>query len=154
MVLRPIEPTPSSAALFRRHVLSLEGKSFPVHNQRFSLTSRYRRIYKIGQRFTLALAELMARKRPPQKQRSPKVAAAALEKVRAIAFAMEEPLNEAMNFVVALRLIGDGLSANHDDDGRAVYAIAWAASERIETLKEKWKGIFRAARGRAGRGTR
>jgi hypothetical protein len=91
----------------------------------------------------------MARKRSARKQRSPKDPAAPLEKVRAIAFDMEEPLNEALDFVVALRLIGNGLIANHDDDGRAIFTIAWAASERIAVLKEKWEGIFKAATGRS-----
>jgi hypothetical protein len=92
----------------------------------------------------------MSRKRKSVNRKPAKDAATSLEKVRAIAFDMEEPLNEALDFVVALRLIGNGLIANHDDDGRAIYTIAWAASERIETLKEKWERIFRAATGQSG----
>ena len=61
-----------------------------------------------------------------------------LAKVRALVFDMEEPLNEAIDYVVALRLIGCGLAALDNDNGRAILATAWAVSKRLDALKALW----------------
>jgi hypothetical protein len=70
------------------------------------------------------------------------------KKVIGLAFAMEEPLNDAINLVQALRLIGHGLAADHDDAGRPIAALAWAATDQLDELKRGWQGIINAARGR------
>ena len=51
----------------------------------------------------------MPRARRASRKRS---RASSLAKVRALAFAMEEPLNEAIDHVVALRLMGWGLTGS------------------------------------------
>jgi hypothetical protein len=88
----------------------------------------------------------MRRKRSPAKRIA---AGAALKKVCALAFDMEEPLNDARDYVRALRLIGDGLIAVHDDDGRAVLTCATAAMDRLDAITEQWRGICKALGGRA-----
>jgi hypothetical protein len=65
-----------------------------------------------------------------------------LAKVRALALDMEEPLTEAAAFLVALQLIGYGLSANRDNGGDAVSTIARATSERLDALKDLWDRMF------------
>ena len=59
---------------------------------------------------------------------------------------MEVPLNEASDFVLALRLIGNGLVADHNCDGRAIAAAAWAASQRLDALRDIWDRIYAAAK--------
>jgi len=83
----------------------------------------------------------MPRTRPASRKRS-RAPAKRLTKVRAFAFVMEEPLNEAIDHVVALRLIGCGLSALDNDHGRAILATSWEASKRLDRLKELWRRIF------------
>ena len=63
---------------------------------------------------------------------------------------MEVPLNDAINFVQALRLIGDGLIADHDDSGRPIAALAWAATHQLDELKRRWRRIMRRTRSGAG----
>ncbi len=62
---------------------------------------------------------------------------------------VEVPLNDAIKYVQALRMIGSGLIAEYDDDGEPIVAVARAASERLETLKTIWNGIHERGR-RAG----
>jgi len=83
----------------------------------------------------------MPRTRPASRKRS-RAPAKRLTKVRAFAFVMEEPLNEAIDHVVALHLIGCGLTALDNDHGRAILATSWEASKRLDRLKELWRQIF------------
>jgi hypothetical protein len=83
----------------------------------------------------------MPRARRASRKRS---RASSLAKVRALAFDMEEPLNEAIDHVVALRLMGWGLTALDKDNGRAVLAASWEASKRLDLLKDIWEKMFRA----------
>jgi hypothetical protein len=51
---------------------------------------------------------------------------------------LEVPLNDAIDHVQALRLIGHGLIAEYHDAGSPIVAIAYAAEERLDALKEMW----------------
>jgi hypothetical protein len=65
-----------------------------------------------------------------------------LARMKGLALDIEEPLNDAADYVLALRLVGEGLIAVHDDTGRAVVATAWAAAQRLEALREVWDRMF------------
>jgi hypothetical protein len=54
---------------------------------------------------------------------------------------MEVPLNETIDFVRALALIGNGIAMDHDDNGHAITAVAAAAAERLEVLKATWRRL-------------
>jgi hypothetical protein len=85
----------------------------------------------------------MPRARHASRKRSRALSPAkTLAKVRAAAFDMEEPLNEAIDYIVAVRLIGIGLTTLDNDHGRAILATAWSLSKRLDTLKSLWKKIF------------
>ena len=51
---------------------------------------------------------------------------------------IEVPLNDAIDHVQALRLIGQGLIAEYHDAGSPIIATAHAAAERLDALKEIW----------------
>jgi hypothetical protein len=84
-------------------------------------------------------------KRAPGKRPRAHDTAKSLAKVRGFAVDMEVPLNEASDFVSALRLIGNGLAADYNNDGRAIAAAAWAASQRLDALRDIWDRMFKAA---------
>jgi hypothetical protein len=63
-----------------------------------------------------------------------------------LALDLEEPLNDATDFVRALRLIGQGLLEDDIDNGRAVYAAAWMAFDRLEDLRAAWRRLIKAAK--------
>jgi hypothetical protein len=65
-----------------------------------------------------------------------------LARMKSLALDIEEPLNDAADYVLALRLVGEGLIAMHDDTGRAVVTTAWAAAQRLEALREVWERMF------------
>ncbi len=70
-------------------------------------------------------------------------------KVVALALDMEEPLNEAIDAVHALRFIGYGLAQHGDEaEGRAVAALAWTACQRLDALQETWRRLWKAGRGK------
>ena len=73
-------------------------------------------------------------------------AAKSLERVVRLTVDMEEPLRDAMDCVTALRLIGHGLAAHDDAEGRAITAIALAACGRLDELKKLWDRTHKAAR--------
>jgi len=87
---------------------------------------------------------LRARSKPPRKS-----ARRALDDMRSMLLDVEVPLNDAIKYVQALRMIGNGLIAEYDDDGEPIVAVARAASEQLEALKKIWNGIHAAGR-RAG----
>jgi hypothetical protein len=64
------------------------------------------------------------------------------------AFDLEEPLRKAGHVVTALRLMGHGMARLDSDGGDAVVHLAWAASKRLDTLKELWDEAHNVAAGR------
>ena len=52
-------------------------------------------------------------------------------KVHDLLFDMEVPLNEAIDHVVALRLIGCGLTTLDKENGRSIVTTSWAASQQL-----------------------
>lgn len=59
---------------------------------------------------------------------------------------MEVPLRDAAQYVVALRLMGEGLVEHDSEQGEAVVIVASAASHRLEALREAWDKACNAAR--------
>jgi len=55
---------------------------------------------------------------------------------------IEVPLTEAIHYTDALRLIGHGLIAQDDNGGDAIVALAWAAEQRLETVKSIWNKML------------
>src|SRR5260221_5739652 len=64
---------------------------------------------------------------------------------------MDEPLAEAIGFVEALRLMGDGLSERGCEEGSAILRVAEAARERLRSVQEVWLGLIQRVPSRAGR---
>ena len=58
---------------------------------------------------------------------------------------MEVPLNEAVEFVQALRMIGNGMAADDDNDGRVIAAVARAALQRLNDLQGVWSDLIKVA---------
>jgi len=69
-----------------------------------------------------------------------------LDRIRSLLLAIEVPLNDAIKYVQALRMIGNGLIAEYDDDGEPIVAVARAASERLDAVKATWNEIFETGR--------
>ena len=61
--------------------------------------------------------------------------------MRSMLLQIEVPLNDAIQYVQALRMIGSGLIAEYDDDGEPIVAVARAAGERLEAVKEIWDRV-------------
>jgi len=66
------------------------------------------------------------------------------DKLRALALEMELPLQDVENLIHALRLIGHGIEAFDNPDGRAIAALAWTAAQRLDEVKERWNGMLKA----------
>jgi hypothetical protein len=62
-----------------------------------------------------------------------------------LALDMEEPLNDATDFVRALWLMGDGMAA-HNQEGEPIAAVARVALQRLAVLKDAWNAVIEAAR--------
>jgi hypothetical protein len=61
---------------------------------------------------------------------------------------IEGPLDDAMDFVRALKHAGYGLLMNlNEDEGRPIVAVARAAEERLTRLHDVWDGLVKGARG-------
>jgi len=73
--------------------------------------------------------------------------------MRAKLLDLEVPLNDALDHVQALRLIGQGLIAEYHDAGSPIIATAHAAEERLDALKEIWNTTREIGR-RSARDTR
>ncbi|TMJ05959.1 MAG: hypothetical protein E6G97_01340 [Alphaproteobacteria bacterium] len=84
-----------------------------------------------------------------RRSRAPKRAAQRLAEMRSLLLDIEAPLRDAMHYVQALHFIGMGLIADDDAAGEPVAAVAHAAAERLETLKQIWNGIHESGQ-RAG----
>ena len=65
---------------------------------------------------------------------------------------MDEPLVEAIGFVEALRLMGDGLSERGCEEGSAILRVAEAAQERLRSVQDVWLGLAQEVPSRVGRG--
>jgi hypothetical protein len=65
-------------------------------------------------------------------------------KLHELIWQMETPLTEAIDFVEALRMMGDGLSERGCDDRSAVLRVVEAAQERLRSVEEVWSGLVRA----------
>jgi len=76
-----------------------------------------------------------------------------LDDMRVKLLDIEVPLNDAIDHVQALRLIGQGLIAEYHDAGSPIIATAHAAEERLDALKEIWNGTRDIGR-RSGHGKR
>jgi len=81
-----------------------------------------------------------------RRSRAPKRAAQRLAEMRSQLLDIEAPLRDAMHYVQALHFIGTGLIADYDDAGEPVAAVAHAASERLEKVKEIWGRIHESGR--------
>jgi hypothetical protein len=77
------------------------------------------------------------------KRRPQKSARRALDDMRRKLLAIEVPLNDAIDYVNSLRLIGHGLIADHDDAGRPIVAVALAAGEGLDKVKNIWNRIHK-----------
>jgi len=72
------------------------------------------------------------------KRRPPKSARRILDDMRVKLLDLEVPLNDAIDHVQALGLIGQGLIAEYHDAGSPIIATARAAEDRLDALKEIW----------------
>jgi hypothetical protein len=85
-------------------------------------------------------------KRGRKRLRTGKPAALLLKEMRSLLLDIEAPLRDAMHYVWALQFIGSGLIAEYDNGGEPVVAVAHAAAERLETVKEIWNRIHESGR--------
>lgn len=71
---------------------------------------------------------------------------AAAENLMSLCFDMEEALNEAFDATHATHLIGHGLREfANESEARAVASTAWLACQKVETLQQIWRDLFKAA---------
>lgn len=75
---------------------------------------------------------------PRRRMRPQKSARRVLDDMRVKLLDIEVPLNDAIDHVQALRLIGQGLIAEYHDAGSPIIATARAAEARLDALKEIW----------------
>jgi hypothetical protein len=86
----------------------------------------------------------MPRTSAPGKSPRAPAAAARLDKACDLALAMEEPLNEAIGFAKALSLMGYGMMGpGGQDDEHAIVTVAHMTSDRLEALKDAWRGVIK-----------
>ncbi len=83
---------------------------------------------------------------PGKRPRAKATAKVLLEKVVHRAFDLETPLTDTRHLVLALRMIGDGMVADNNDEGLPIAAVARAASKRLDELERVWLGILKAGR--------
>jgi hypothetical protein len=102
----------------------------------------YVKYFHYPMRFAMPRSSPVSRR----KRRTGQSARRTLDEMRSMLLDVEVPLNDAIKYVQALRMIGSGLIAEYDDDGEPIVAVARAASERLETLKEIWNRIHESGR--------
>ena len=78
---------------------------------------------------------------PGKGPRAQKTAETYRAKVAHLAFRMEQPLDEAFDFVRALHLMGFGMMGAGDE--RAIVTVSHAAEQRLQTAKEAWRGVIK-----------
>jgi hypothetical protein len=83
--------------------------------------------------------------RAPGKRPRVQTAKTVLTKIVDDAPNIEVPLADATDFVHALLVIGFGMIADHQDNGRPIVSIAGAAWEHLDALRDAWHEILRAA---------
>ena len=69
-----------------------------------------------------------------------------LERAVHRAFDLETPLTDTRHLVQALRMIGDGMVADCNDEGLPIAAVARAASAHLDELERVWMGILKVGR--------
>lgn len=84
--------------------------------------------------------------RAVRKRRPRKSARLTLDDMRSMLLDIEEPLNDAIDYVQALRLAGAAVLYGYDDSGRAILAVASAAEDRLDDLKKIWNRIHMSGR--------
>ncbi len=91
----------------------------------------------------------MPRRKPAPGKRPRAKATAKVRLAEAVhrAFDLEIPLTNTRHLIAALRMIGDGMVADRNDEGLPIAAIARAASNRLDELERVWLGILKAGRG-------
>ncbi len=89
------------------------------------------------------------RRAPGNRPRAPKTARALLDDVVDCAFDIEQPLTAAEELVQALRMIGDGMAADGNDQGLPIAAVARVVSDRLDALKRAWLAAIKAGRRRS-----
>jgi hypothetical protein len=89
-------------------------------------------------------------KRAPAKKRphTKATAKALLEEISRRAFDLETPMTDTRHLVLALRMIGDGMVAENNDEGLPIAAVARAVVGRLDELEQRWIGILKTARKR------
>ncbi len=93
----------------------------------------------------------MPRSKPaPGKKRSraKTTAKVLLEEISRRAFDLEMPLTDTRHLILALRMIGDGMVADNNDEGLPIAAVVRAALDRLDDLERGWLGILKTARRR------
>ena len=81
---------------------------------------------------------------PGKGPRAQKTAETHRAKVAHLAFRMEQPLDEAFDFVRALHLMGFGMmGAVGEGDERAIVTVSHAAEQRLQTAKDAWRGVIK-----------
>jgi hypothetical protein len=85
---------------------------------------------------------------PGKRRRAPRSAKTVLAQVVDRAGNLEAPLIDAADLVHALLVMGYGMMAEHHDHGRPIVAVAGAAFERLDAVRDAWREILQAAGGR------
>ena len=62
-----------------------------------------------------------------------------------LADAMETPLARAQDLARTLEYVGYGLSSLGEDSAPAIFGLATALSENLETVKRSWQKLFQRA---------
>ena len=91
----------------------------------------------------------MPRSKPAPGQRPRAKATAKVQLAETVhrAFELEAPLTDTRHLVQALRMIGDGMVADRNDEGLPIAAVARAVLNRLDDLERAWLGILKAGRG-------
>lgn len=59
---------------------------------------------------------------------------------------IEVPLTDAIHYVQAMRLMGQGLVLTDDTGGDAIVALAYQTSQRLAKVQEIWNGMLEERR--------
>ena len=61
---------------------------------------------------------------------------------------LEEPLYETRQLLQALKMIGDGMSADYDEQGEPIASVARAALLRLDAVEQAWSRLIEAGQRR------
>jgi len=85
--------------------------------------------------------------RPARRRARTSAAASRLNQVLGLAMEMEVPLNDAIDYVRAVQVIGHGMiELAGEEHGRPIVTIASAAADCLDCTKNYWRRICGAAR--------